>query len=220
MSLLSHFPNCSTSSRRPNPQQDADAELARLLQEELARAAGSHANGLTSAPPRLPPLTLQGFGMPPVRPPQQGFPEHPFPNVPFTPMANWPAYDPQANAQLEQFLRQTNAHLPPDLHAHSGSPIEATQQNPFFPPPISSPLTPLGQHSPAVRRTSQASSAPSGNDSSAADPANSQGAQRPRTQAEVDALMIAEEKRRRNTAASGGSRNSSLFEFLGAKWYQ
>ena len=54
---------------------------------------------------------------------------------------------------------------------------------------------------------SQASSAPSGNESATADHANSQRAQRPLTQIEVDAAMIAEEKRRRNTAASGKVEN-------------
>ena len=119
-------------------------------------------------------------------------------------MTGWSAYDPQAYAELEQFLRQA------DPHTHGGSPLEANQQNPFFPPrPIASPLTPVGQQSPTARGMSQVSSAPSGNDSSTADRANSQGAEGPRTQAEINAALIAEEKRKRNTAASGKVEKSS-----------
>lgn len=192
----------SDSSRRLNPQQVSDAELARILQQELERAAGADAPDSASAPSHHRPLTLQGFGMPPVRPPQQGFPEHSFPAVPFSPMASWSAYDPQAYAEIERILRQT------DPHAHGGHPHEANQQGHFFPPPVAIPLTPTSsQRSPTASRRSQASSAPSGNDSPTADHANSQRAGRPLTQAEVDAAMIAEEKRRRNTAASGTDRN-------------
>lgn len=145
---------------------------------------------------------------PPVRPPQQqqqqqGFPEHPFPAVPFSPMASWSAYDPHAYAEIERILRQA------DPHAQGGPPHEANQQAHFFPPPpVAIPLTPTSsQRSPTASRRSQASSAPSGNDSPTADHASSQRAGRPLTQAEVDAVMIAEEKRRRNTAASGEGRN-------------
>jgi hypothetical protein len=127
-------------------------------------------------------------------------------------MAGWSAYDPQAYAELEQFLRQA------DPHAHGERPLEANQQNPFFPPrPVASPLTPVGPHSPTASRMSQASSAPSGNDSPTADHARGEG---PRTQAEINAAMIAEEKRRRNTAASGkveqssSSRIESLFKIV------
>ena len=198
-SFLRLFPDRSHSPRPPNPQEEADAELARLLQEEIERAAAGNAPESAPVPPHLPPLTLQGFGMQPVRPPQQGFVGHPFPAVPFSSMASWPAYEPQAYAELEQFLRQTDA--------HRERPLEANQQNPFFPPPpVASPLTPVSQHS---RGMSQASSAPSGNDSSTADHSNSRRAERPRTQAEINAAMIAEEKRRRNTAASGKVENSS-----------
>jgi hypothetical protein len=79
----------------------------------------------------------------------------------------------------------------------------------LLPPPVASPLTPVGHTHRRRGRTSQTSSAPSGNDSPTADHASSQGAQRPRTQAEIDAAMIAEEKRRRNTAASGRSKSPS-----------
>jgi hypothetical protein len=145
--------------------------------------------------------------MPPVRATQHGFPAHPFPAASFPLVESWSAYD------LDQFLWQTNPHLPPDNpQAHAGgAPLEANKHNDFSPPPsVASPLTPISPHSPTARRGSRASSALSGNDSPATDPANSQGAQqRPLTQMEVDAAMIAEEKRRRNTAASGGLNQSS-----------